>query len=82
MTGKVTRHSEPQHATRELLETGNAKVQVVNSSGESSGVAASAFVVNTHESRAVLDNILQELKILNLHMSIMTDNHFQRKDIE
>lgn len=34
------------------------------------------------ESRDSLNNIIKELKILNLHMSFITDNTIKRSDVE
>ena len=37
--------------------------------------------VNDDESRNLLSHILQELKILNMHMMVMTDNCFGKDEI-
>jgi len=38
--------------------------------------------VEDNANRVLLTAVLKELKILNLHMSVMTDNTFDKQDVE
>ncbi len=38
--------------------------------------------VADNDSASLLGRIMKELKIMNLHMSVMTDNTFDKRDVE
>jgi hypothetical protein len=46
------------------------------------GVEQDTLKAADDNSRDLLYNIIKELKILNLHMSIITDNTIDREDVE
>ena len=78
----VTRHQEYNKKTARLLETGDAKVKIVDSSASAMGVTDNKLFVDTHNSEDLLTDILKELKMLNLYMTVMTDNCFTKQDVE
>lgn len=46
------------------------------------GAEQDTLKVADDESRDLLYNVIKELKILNLHMSIITDNTIDREEVE
>jgi len=46
------------------------------------GVEQDTLKVADDEARDLLYNVIKELKILNLHMSVITDNTIDREEVE
>jgi hypothetical protein len=46
------------------------------------GAEQDTLKVADDESRDLLYNVIRELKILNLHMSVITDNNIRKEDVE
>jgi hypothetical protein len=65
----------------------NGKVLATDSDGNTQEVAvigpySDELKVGDDESRDYLHSIIKELRILNLHMSMMTDQNIRRQDVE
>jgi hypothetical protein len=46
------------------------------------GPQQDSLKIEDQEQYGLLNNILKELKIMNLHMTLITDNHIQSQDVE
>jgi hypothetical protein len=46
------------------------------------GPEQDSLKIEDQEQYGLLNNILKELKIMNLHLTSMTDNHIQSQDVE
>ena len=77
----VTQHQQYTKETAKLLREGTAKVKLVDSSADLLDAENELFTKDLFN-EGTLTGILKELKILNLHMSIMTDNTFTGQDVE
>jgi hypothetical protein len=67
------------YASGKVLGTdGDGDTQEITAQGPESD----ELKVSDNEARDYLHSIIKELRILNLHMSLMTDQHINRQDVE
>ena len=64
-----------------ITKDGELKTQIDQDLIASIGNQEQVFVQDD-ESRNLLSSVLKQLKIANMHLSIMTDNYFKTSDVE
>lgn len=70
-------------ATEEKQDIGNASLDSIDDKLESETEGTLLKLQTTdNETQNTLNGILKELKIMNLHLAIMTDNYITRQDVE
>jgi hypothetical protein len=70
-----------------MIVYANGRVRATDDDGDTQDITAQGpesdeLKVSDNESRDYLHSIIKELKILNLHMSMLTDQHIGRHDVE
>jgi len=70
-----------------MIVYANGKVKGTDDHGDTQDITAEGpesdeLKVSDNESRDYLHSIIKELRILNLHMSMMTDQNITRQDVE
>jgi len=70
-----------------MIVYANGKVLGTDSNGNTQEISVQGpkldeLKVSDNESRDSLNNIIKELKILNIHLSILTDMNITRQDVE
>ena len=70
-----------------MIVYANGKVKGTDVDGNTSDITAQGpeddeLKVSDNQSRDYLHSIIKELRILNLHMSMITDQHIVRDDVE
>jgi hypothetical protein len=70
-----------------MIVYANGRVIATDLQGDAQNIAVigeeqDTLKVADDEARDLLYNVIKELKILNLHMSIVTDNDIRREEVE
>ncbi len=70
-----------------MIVYANGRVVATDTDGDTQpvgvvGTQQDTLKVADDESRGLLFNVIQELRILNMHMTDMTDNVIEKEDVE
>jgi hypothetical protein len=65
----------------DIDKDGKLNIKIDDNVTSVAGGQESVFVQDD-ESRNLLNSLLKQLKITNMHLSIMTDNYFKTSDVE